>query len=245
MVNIYDDEDIFRRYLKIRTNQFNANDIIEVPHIKKLLPNTSGLKVLDLGCGSGNYALKFFRNVKRLDAVDSSKLMLNKFSQQLVKCNLPHFHLHRTKVENYSYPKSKYDVVFSTLLFHHVNNIDEIFFNVQQSLKKNGLFLFSVMHPLFMCCRPLKQGRRDTVKVKWMIEDYFRRGKRAYIWLGKSVVKYHHLFSDYTKALVNNHFQILDMREPFLPKRFLGKNRELDDFGKNPVFLIFLSKKIR
>lgn len=243
MVNIYDDEDICRRYLKIRNNQFSANDIIEVPHIKELLPKTSGLKVLDLGCGNGNYDLKFFRNVKKLDAIDSSKRMLNEFSQQLVKNKLFQFYLHHTKVENYSYPEGKYDLVFSTLLFHHISHLDEIISNVHKSLKKNGLFLFSVMHPLFMCCRPLKQSRKDSVKMKWTIEDYFKRGKRAYIWLGKPVVKYHHLFSDYTKALISNHFQILDVREPSLPTRFIDKSRKLGDFKKNPVFLIFLSKK--
>ena len=244
MVNIYDNKNIFRRYLKIRTNQFNANDIIEFPHIKKLLPRTSGLEVLDLGCGAGNYALKFFRNVKRLDAIDSSKRMLNKFSQRLVKYKLGQFYLHHTKAENYNYPKSKYDLVFSTLLFHHINNIDEIFFNVNQSLKKDGLFLFSVIHPLFMACRSMGQrNNRGVVENEWVIQNYFKKGARKYIWLGKPVIKYHHLFSDYLRALKVNGFELVDVCEPVLARKYVGKDKELDEYRRNPVFLIFLAKK--
>ena len=54
--NIYDDEVFFQGYKSLRQNDAGLNGALEVPALRSLLPDLSGLHVLDLGCGFGDFA---------------------------------------------------------------------------------------------------------------------------------------------------------------------------------------------
>lgn len=49
--NIFDDQTFFTEYQKLRDNRANYNNLIEQPAMKKLMPDTAGKTVLNLGCG--------------------------------------------------------------------------------------------------------------------------------------------------------------------------------------------------
>lgn len=51
--NIYDNETFFEGYKKIRDNEVNANNLFEIPALFSMMPDLTGKKVLDLGCGFG------------------------------------------------------------------------------------------------------------------------------------------------------------------------------------------------
>ena len=51
--NIYDDEEFFAGYSRLRRSVEGLDGAPEWPALRALLPNLSGLKVLDLGCGFG------------------------------------------------------------------------------------------------------------------------------------------------------------------------------------------------
>lgn len=57
--NIYDDPDFFAGYKQLRTQGTGLNDVLELPALLSLLPTTlKDLRVLYLGCGSGDFARK-------------------------------------------------------------------------------------------------------------------------------------------------------------------------------------------
>ena len=45
--NIYDNSTFYKEYKEMRTTNLNANELIEIPIIKSMLPNLKGKKVLD------------------------------------------------------------------------------------------------------------------------------------------------------------------------------------------------------
>ena len=53
--NIYDNTIFYKEYDKMRNENkgYNANDLIEIPNFRKLVPNVQNKKILDLGCGYG------------------------------------------------------------------------------------------------------------------------------------------------------------------------------------------------
>lgn len=57
--NIYDNEIFFEGYKKIRDNKVNANNLFEIPALFSLLPDLTGKKILDLGCGFGEHCKQF------------------------------------------------------------------------------------------------------------------------------------------------------------------------------------------
>lgn len=75
--NIFDDQTFFTEYQKLRDNRANYNNLIEQPAMKKLMPDTAGKSVLDLGCGCGHNCVDFVRNgVESVLGIDISEKML-------------------------------------------------------------------------------------------------------------------------------------------------------------------------
>ena len=63
--NIYDNETFFEGYKALRDKEINANNLFEMPALFTLLPDLTGKKVLDLGCG---FALTSFFIANETDA---------------------------------------------------------------------------------------------------------------------------------------------------------------------------------
>ena len=53
--NIYDIKSFSDAYDKMRYENkgMNANDLVEIPNFRKLIPDVKGKRILDLGCGYG------------------------------------------------------------------------------------------------------------------------------------------------------------------------------------------------
>lgn len=57
--NIYDNQDFFDGYKKLRDNPYSANNLEEKPALFYLAPDLQGKAVLDLGCGYGENCAEF------------------------------------------------------------------------------------------------------------------------------------------------------------------------------------------
>lgn len=57
--NIYDNDSFYENFERIHSEEINFNDVIETPIILKMMPELSGKKVLDIGCGMGQHALQY------------------------------------------------------------------------------------------------------------------------------------------------------------------------------------------
>ena len=78
--NIYDNESFAMQYDKMRKEQkgYNANDLIEIPNFRNLIPNVKGKRVLDLGCGYGENSRYCIENgALYVLGIDISKHMLD------------------------------------------------------------------------------------------------------------------------------------------------------------------------
>ena len=78
MKNVYDNSIFFEEYQSMRANKINANNLIEVPIMKSMLPNLKDKTVLDLGCGAGDMDKYFIEcGAKKVLATDISVNMIN------------------------------------------------------------------------------------------------------------------------------------------------------------------------
>ena len=78
--NIYDDEEFFEKYDNLRINErgSNANDLIEIPAFRNIMPNVKNMKILDLGCGYGEND-KYYKELgaKSILGIDISNHMID------------------------------------------------------------------------------------------------------------------------------------------------------------------------
>ena len=76
--NVYDNEEFFNSYAQLRKNENSHNTVIEQPTMRALLPDVKGMRVLELGCGSGANAFAFAEGgAVQVVAIDLSEKMLS------------------------------------------------------------------------------------------------------------------------------------------------------------------------
>ena len=122
MQNIYDNKKFFDEYISMRDKGINANNLIEKPIFRALLPSFKDKKVLDLGCGYGDLCkLAEEDGARKIVGVDISKKMLEmakniSSSDKITYLNLP--------MEKLNEINEKFDFVISSLAFHYVENFE-------------------------------------------------------------------------------------------------------------------------
>ena len=242
--NIYDNEEFFSSYKEMRDTKINANELIEIPVIKSFLPDLKDKKILDLGCGEGEMS-KFFleQGAKKVVGVDISKNMLNEAKKKKVK-NLE-FKL--LSMEEISSLKGKFDIVFSSLAFHYVEDFYKLMKDVANKLKKGGLLIFSQEHPLVTSSirsKDLPKYIEKDDKRYYYISDYNNIGKRFVDWNVEGVVKYHRNFETILKAIKQANMNLEDLIESKLPEEAIRKVEKYKFLNHRPLFLFVKAKKI-
>lgn len=142
-----------------------------------------GARVLDLGCGTGRFALPMASRLKfRVTGADVSKEMLAKAKEKdtsgLVQWDCQ-------DAEGLTYPNNSFDIVFMSHLLHHVNSPLRVIRECKRILDASGVILIrygaieqirdDVEHEFFPEALIIDEPRTPTVRIveKWLSEAGF------------------------------------------------------------------------
>ncbi|OQA48135.1 MAG: Phthiotriol/phenolphthiotriol dimycocerosates methyltransferase [Firmicutes bacterium ADurb.Bin300] len=239
--NIYDNQKFFDGYKKLRDNPFSANILEEKPALFSLAPDLKDKAVLDLGCGYGENCEEFLRlGAKRVAGVDISEKMLD-----IAKIENPGVEFINADMSDLSFVKDKYDVVFSSLAVHYVENFSLFVEQIFNILTPGGYFIFSQESPLTTA--PIdgaKWVKDENGNVShYRLTDYSRSGKRSTSWIVDGVVKYHRTFSDIINALCDAGFVIEKALEPIPTQETINRDPKWEKDLHKPNFLLIKAKK--
>ena len=128
-------------------NYYEENDIYEIFSIaedypnkiyKILLPKIKNKVVLDLGCGTGKFMQKFYKETTKYYGLDLSSQQLN-IAKRKVNSNLAEFIC--CSAENIPLPDNSIDVIISTWVLGTILEIDrrnKVLKEMKRVLKKDG-----------------------------------------------------------------------------------------------------------
>ena len=109
---------------------------------------------LDLGCGPGDISCRFADAFPEcsVDAIDGSNAMLN-YARLLLPAGLNHrIRYCLGRIPNAEIPRSKYEIIFSNSLLHHLPEPQSIWETVKQYGKKDGyVFVMDLLRPSSVC----------------------------------------------------------------------------------------------
>jgi len=163
--------------------------------VLELLPPVSGLRVLDIGCGTGRYLLRLgLRGPTQLVGCDVSARMLERARDKGASVSPPPM-LVRADVLSLPFAEARFDAVVAGLVLGHVEDLARAVGEIARVLSSGGVAVWSDVHPA------------GTLS-GWVREFRDARGERLI------VRQFVHLFGDHLAAARAHGLEIEDVREP-------------------------------
>ena len=170
--------------------------------------NVRGLRLLDAGCGDGEYTEMF--RLKDADATgcDSSTAVIAAAKSKYPLCTFDVVDL--TSV--FPYNDNSFDAVFSNLVFMDIDPLEKSIEEISRVMKLGGKLFFSIVHPAFY---PGDWGRDKLGKITHKkIMSYISHKPSEVVWATQPVLHYHRPISFYFNLLAQNGFLFSQMYEP-------------------------------
>lgn len=208
------------------TGVYNA--LYERPSSLALLPEVSGAKVLDLGCGPGAYSEILIALGAEVTAVDGSEAMLD-IARERIGMAARFF---RANFENgLPFEREEFDVIVTALTIHYVRDLDRLAKELFGLLKPWGKVVLSTEHP------GLSYGNPPQ-------DDYFACLPKTELWKfeGKEhpVTVYRRPLSGMLQPFLKAGFVLEQITEGILTDELRSSHPDYHAlFRKAPPFLFF------
>lgn len=174
------------------TNKNKTRDLDKIATIKTL-NKYSFNNVLELGCGTGKNTIWLLEKAQQIIAVDFSEEMMKKATKKIANSKVTFKKADITKT--WEIKNEFADLITSSLILEHIENLDFIFKEAFAKLKPNGLFFICELHPF---------KQYTGAKARFETETGT-----------KELEVYTHNISEFTSTAFKNGFKILELKEWF------------------------------
>lgn len=240
--NKYDNEQFFIKYSEMMRSKKGLEGAGEWSELQKVLPDFSGKKVLDLGCGYGWHCKYAAENgADYVLGTDISHKMLKAANEKNSDKKIEYRCI---AMEDLDFEANTFDVVLSSLAFHYIKDFEPLVANIYKWLKKGGEFVFSVEHPVFT-----SYGTQDWYYDKdgkilhFPVDNYYYEGKREAVFLGEKIIKYHRTLTTYLNTMLKNGFELQHIIEPQPPKEMMDIDGMKDEMRRPMMLIVSAIKK--
>jgi 2-polyprenyl-3-methyl-5-hydroxy-6-metoxy-1,4-benzoquinol methylase len=241
--NIYDNHTFFKEYSSLRDSGVTYNDFVEQPAIKSEISNLNGKIILDLGCGTGQFAKFCIENgASRVLGIDISRNMIDQANKENKHEKIDYICI---SIEDLELQNQKFDIIISSLAVHYIEDYSTLIKKVSGLLKKNGEFIFSTEHPIVTARKEMNNWFKDNEgnRLHWAFDNYQEEGKREQHWYIDGVIKYHRTISTLINTLINNGLVLEKIIEPQSIPTGLEQMPKLINEKRRPSFIVIKSRK--
>ena len=241
--NSYDNPRFFEKYSQMLRSSQGLEGAGEWRELEKLLPDFSGKRVLDLGCGYGwHCAYAAQHGAAAVLGTDLSEKML---ATAQAKNGAPQITYRRSAMEDLAFPDGNFDVILSSLALHYVRDFVPLVERIVRWLTPGGHFIFSVEHPVFTAfgSQDWYYGPEGEI-LHFPVDNYYYEGKRDAVFLGEHVVKYHRTLTTYLNTLLEQGLVLRHVVEPQPPENMLDLPGMRDEM-RRPMMLLVSADKPR
>jgi len=239
--NIYDRTDFFDGYSRLERSVAGLAGAAEWPSMRALLPDMTGLRVVDLGCGFGWFC-RWAREqgAARVLGLDLSDNMLHRARSMTAD---PAITYDRADLERLELPATVFDLAYSSLALHYIPDLAPLLATVHRALVPGGYFVFSIEHPILMAPSRQDWSTNADGHPVWPVEGYLREGARKSDWLAQGVVKYHRMIGTTLNHLIQQKFVIAHVEEWGATEAQIAARPEWAKERERPMFLLIAARR--
>lgn len=240
--NKYDDSVFFKKYGEMARSRLGLAGAGEWQSFSKLMPEFSGRKVLDLGCGYGWHCIYAWeQGADEVVGTDISENMLE-VAREKTK-SFSGVSLIKSAMEDLNFCDGEFDVVLSSLAFHYVRDFEDMVRKIYRWLSVGGYFVFSVEHPVFTAYGSQDWYYDESGNIlHFPVDNYYYEGERDAVFLGEHVIKYHRTLTTYINSLISAGFTVENVTEPEPPENMMDIPGMKDEM-RRPMMLLIRCRK--
>ncbi|OWZ94377.1 SAM-dependent methyltransferase [Sinorhizobium sp. LM21] len=238
--NIYDRQEFFEGYSQLGRSVHGLAGAAEWPAIRALLPDLSGSRVVDLGCGYG----WFSRHAREAGAAHVLGLDLSEKMIARAKADTsdPAIDYKIADLDQLDLPETSFDFAYSSLAFHYIEDFGRLVATIHKALVPGAHFVFTIEHPIYMASH--NPGWRTTDGERtWPVDHYSAEGPRTTNWLAKGVIKHHRTIGTTLNTLIGAGFAIRHVEEWRPTQEQIAEIPALAEEMDRPMILIVKVQK--
>jgi len=233
--NIYDNPEFFAGYGQLDRSKIGLAGMAEWPALRALLPDMKNKRVVDLGCGYGWFC-RWALNAGARDVlgIDVSEKMLARARSEPGRDGIIY---QRSDLETLMLPEAAFDVAYSSLVVHYVENLERLFGVIHRALLPGGSFVFSTEHPIYMAPRRPEWQIDSEGHKTWPLDAYLIEGPRSTNWLAPGVIKQHRMMGTTLNLLIRTGFVLRHVEEWRPSDQQIAERPEFAEELERPMFL--------
>jgi 2-polyprenyl-3-methyl-5-hydroxy-6-metoxy-1,4-benzoquinol methylase len=203
--NIYDDPKFLAGYSEFPRSRDGLEATSEWPALRALLPEISGKRVVDLGCGFGQLSRWLgSQGASSVLGIDLSEKML---ARAVTETTNPAVTYTRANLDELVLPPGSADLIVSSMALHYVEDFDRIATMLFDTLAPGGGLVFSVEHPIYAARAEPEWVAAADGRQAFAIADYLIEGRRVTNWIVDGIVKFHRTIGTMLNILVAAGFE--------------------------------------
>jgi SAM-dependent methyltransferase len=238
--NLYDDPAFFAAYRQLDRSRLGLAGAPEWPAVEALLPAVAGARVVDLGCGFGAFARwAAAAGATEVLALDGSARMLER-AQALT--DDPRVRFDRIDLGELTLPATTYDLAYSALVVHYLDDITRFARSVHAALRPGGRFVLTTEHPVFMASTRADFADVDGRRA-WPVDHYADEGEITTDWLMPGVRKFFRSVGTTVNALIDAGFVIQRLVEWTPSVEQVAADPRLAPERDRPAFLLIAADR--
>lgn len=135
----------YNRWATVYDHDGNPLPALEEPVVQRAVGNVHGLRVLDVGCGTGRHSQWLAAAGAQVTAMDFSEGMLAA-ARQKPGLEQVAFHVHDLH-QRWPFPEGAFDLAVSGLVLEHVTDLSHFFAELRRVVQPGGRAVLSTLHP--------------------------------------------------------------------------------------------------
>lgn len=239
--NIYDDPEFFSGYSRLPRQTLGLAGAPEWPAVLKMVPDLSGKRVLDLGCGFGWFAR--WAREHGAASVLGLDLSVNMIARARADTDDPAIEYRTADLEEIELEEASFDFAFSSLAFHYVEDFARLVRRVHRALTAHAHFVFTIEHPIYMAAAHPRWFTDEEGRKTWPVNRYSIEGERRTDWLAKGVLKHHRTIGTTVNTLIRSGFAIRELVEFAPTAEQIAENSDLAEELERPMMLLVAAQR--
>jgi ubiquinone/menaquinone biosynthesis C-methylase UbiE len=210
----------------------------------ELCGDVRGLRLLDVGCGSGYFARQMAERGARVTGADLSPRMVEHARRLEAAAPLGvEYHVCDAAALAGRFAAGSFDVVTSCMALQDMPDVPAVLSAVHAVLRAGGRFVASITHP---CSdTPFRRWEKDDAgRKRWLcIDRYFESGPVEYQWRGWAydftTPALHVPLEQWFAWIFDAGFQLRAFREPRPTTAAVRARPDLEDAARVPYYAMF------